>query len=87
MRILGFYIDKVIKNIQPRKFHGEELTVRAFTEYEWEWNASGSFALNCSDLFRKQGTFPDSSSVIDAMNNATNMKVMNDTITVTVDGR
>ena len=34
MRILGFYIDKVIKNIQPRKFHGEELTVRAFTEYE-----------------------------------------------------
>ena len=35
-RILGFYIDKVITTIQPRRFNGEELTVDAFVKYKWE---------------------------------------------------
>ena len=44
------------------------------------------FAWDCGDLFKEQEKFPDSRLVIDAMNNATNLKIMEDSVSVVLCG-
>ena len=84
LRILGFYIDKVIKSIQPRRINGEELTMETFVKCESLQCFRGSYALECANLFRQQKTFPDSNSLIDAMYYAVNVKIVDDSVSVSL---
>ena len=86
MCILSDYIVRIMKSIEPRRINGEELTVEAFAQYDHNPYVTTRFAIKCSDLFSNQDTFPDSSSVLDAMYSSINMSVMKTALEVGEDG-
>ena len=76
MSILSDTIVRFVKDIQPKRIHGAELTVEAFAQSCWIGEVTSRFALECSELFNKQREFPDSNNVLDAMYSSINMSVM-----------
>ena len=76
MCILSDTIVRFVKDIQPKRIHGAELTVEAFAQSCWIGEVTSRFALECSELFNKQREFPDSNNVLDAMYSSINMSVM-----------
>ena len=76
MCILSDTIVRFVKDIQPKRIHGAELTVEAFAQSCWIGEVTSRFALDCSELFNNQEDFPDSSSVLEAMYSSINRSVM-----------
>lgn len=76
MCILSDTIVRFVKDIQPKRIHGAELTVEAFAQSCWIGEVTSRFALECSELFNNQREFPDSNNVLDAMYSSINMSVM-----------
>ena len=76
MCILSDTIVRFVKDIEPRRINGEELTTEAFVQSCWIGEVTSRFALDCSELFNNQEDFPDSSSVLEAMYSSINRSVM-----------
>lgn len=76
MCILSDTIVRFVKDIEPRRINGEELTTKAFVQSCWIGEVTSRFALDCSELFNNQEDFPDSSSVLEAMYSSINRSVM-----------
>ena len=86
MCILSDFIVRIVKDIQPRRINGEELTVEAFAKYRKNYHITTRFSVECSNLFNSQDEFPDSGTVLDAMYSSINMSVMNAALEVAEHG-
>lgn len=86
MCILSDYIVHIMESVHPRRINGEELTVEAFAQFVHNHYITTRFAIECSNLFSNQDTFPDSSSVLDAMYSSINMSVMKTALEVGKNG-
>ena len=63
---MGYYIEHIFINIQPRKLNGVVLTGESFTKYVYICILLYSSYMNeCGELFKNQDKFPDSTKIMD----------------------
>ena len=81
---LGYYIENIIRTIQPRKIDGNIIDGMTFIEYVFtSFSLSSRLSRTYGQIFLNQKVFPNSANVMDATYDAINQRQMEEVAKVT----